>query len=146
MASDGADNGESVVSHAPMRRYLAAACAVVRAKVCGAHVMPRTAMQRPLPRPRRRRCGRASSRVASEVCLAVVGSALAPACCCGPHASCRGGVACRCPLHAAGMCLVAAGHPLDLIKVRLQTMTRYNSAFDCFKTTLREEGVRQRGL
>ena len=44
------------------------------------------------------------------------------------------------------MCLVAAGHPLDLIKVRLQTMTRYNSAFDCFKTTLREEGVRQRGL
>lgn len=40
------------------------------------------------------------------------------------------------------MCLVFAGHPLDLIKVRLQTMDRYNSAWDCFKTTMKEEGVR----
>ncbi|KAJ2376164.1 carnitine transporter, partial [Coemansia sp. RSA 2607] len=41
-----------------------------------------------------------------------------------------------------GMCLVAAGHPLDLLKVRMQTSTEYKSTLDCFRKTLAESGVR----
>ena len=48
-----------------------------------------------------------------------------------------------------GMCLVLAGHPFDLVKVRLQTMTvapggvaPYKGALDCATKTLRAEGVR----
>ncbi|KAJ2497210.1 carnitine transporter [Coemansia sp. RSA 1972] len=41
-----------------------------------------------------------------------------------------------------GMCLVAAGHPLDLLKVRMQTSTEYKSTLDCFRKTLAENGVR----
>ncbi|KAK9688496.1 carnitine transporter, partial [Basidiobolus ranarum] len=35
-----------------------------------------------------------------------------------------------------GICLVAAGHPLDLIKVRLQTSNTYSGIADCFKKTI----------
>ncbi|KAJ9088834.1 carnitine transporter, variant 2 [Entomophthora muscae] len=41
-----------------------------------------------------------------------------------------------------GMCLVMAGHPLDLIKVRLQTSTQYTGLVDCFKQTIAKDGVR----
>ncbi|KAJ2880882.1 carnitine transporter [Coemansia aciculifera] len=41
-----------------------------------------------------------------------------------------------------GMCLVAAGHPLDLLKVRMQTSTQYKSTMDCFRKTLAESGIR----
>eukprot|EP00164_Ancoracysta_twista_P000488 GFYU01000653.1.p1 GENE.GFYU01000653.1~~GFYU01000653.1.p1 ORF type:complete len:310 (+),score=108.34 GFYU01000653.1:30-932(+) len=48
-----------------------------------------------------------------------------------------------------GVCLVAAGHPLDTIKVRLQTMKvvpgqapQYAGALDCAKQTVAKEGVR----
>ncbi|XP_066526822.1 cAMP-dependent protein kinase type II-alpha regulatory subunit-like isoform X2 [Hoplias malabaricus] len=49
-----------------------------------------------------------------------------------------------------GVCLVFAGHPLDTIKVRLQTQPKpgpgqspfYAGTFDCFKKTLAKEGVR----
>ncbi|PIA15893.1 putative mitochondrial carnitine/acylcarnitine carrier protein [Coemansia reversa NRRL 1564] len=41
-----------------------------------------------------------------------------------------------------GMCLVAAGHPLDLLKVRMQTSSEYKSTFDCFRKTLAENGIR----
>ncbi|KAG4072012.1 hypothetical protein HA402_010949 [Bradysia odoriphaga] len=49
-----------------------------------------------------------------------------------------------------GVCLVIAGHPFDTIKVRLQTMPiptnglppMYTSAFDCFKKTFVNEGIR----
>jgi len=49
-----------------------------------------------------------------------------------------------------GMGLVIAGHPFDTIKVRLQTMPAvssgmtplYASAFDCFKKTFVNEGIR----
>jgi len=49
-----------------------------------------------------------------------------------------------------GICLVAAGQPLDTIKVRLQTMPAalpgqsplYSGAFDCAKKTVTKEGVR----
>jgi len=41
-----------------------------------------------------------------------------------------------------GMCLVAAGHPLDLIKVRLQTSTAYSSTFDCARQTIARDGLR----
>jgi len=37
-----------------------------------------------------------------------------------------------------GQCFV--GHPLDTIKVRLQTSSKYNGMVDCFKTTVKEEG------
>lgn len=39
-----------------------------------------------------------------------------------------------------GMCLVAVGHPLDTIKVRVQTQTIYKGTFDCFKQTCAKEG------
>lgn len=49
-----------------------------------------------------------------------------------------------------GVAQVFAGHPLDTLKVRLQTQnisrsgaaTRYHGAWGCFVLTLREEGVR----
>lgn len=41
-----------------------------------------------------------------------------------------------------GICLVAAGHPLDLIKVRLQTSTQYSGLIDCFKKTVAQDGFR----
>lgn len=47
------------------------------------------------------------------------------------------------------MCLVFAGHPLDLIKVRMQTMVvvegqppAYSSAVDCAKKTIAKDGFR----
>ena len=49
----------------------------------------------------------------------------------------------------AGMCLVVAGHPFDLIKTRLQTMVvkpgqtpPYTGALDAFRKTLAQEGVK----
>lgn len=47
-----------------------------------------------------------------------------------------------------GICLVASGHPLDTIKVRLQTMPKpgpgqeplYKGTFDCAKKTVAKEG------
>lgn len=47
-----------------------------------------------------------------------------------------------------GMCTVAAGHPLDTVKVRLQTMPKpkpgepplFKGALDCFMQTFRKEG------
>ncbi|KAI9292845.1 mitochondrial carrier [Neoconidiobolus thromboides FSU 785] len=41
-----------------------------------------------------------------------------------------------------GMCLVIAGHPLDLIKVRLQTSNQYTGLVDCFKQTVAKDGFR----
>ncbi|XP_072238263.1 mitochondrial carnitine/acylcarnitine carrier protein isoform X2 [Leuresthes tenuis] len=49
-----------------------------------------------------------------------------------------------------GVCLVFAGHPLDTIKVRLQTQSKpkpgetlaYAGTIDCFKKTLAKEGVK----
>jgi hypothetical protein len=47
-----------------------------------------------------------------------------------------------------GICLVFAGHPLDLIKVRMQTMTigadgvaPYSSTLDCARKTIQRDGV-----
>eukprot|EP01120_Amphizonella_sp_Union-15-10_P009696 TRINITY_DN3737_c0_g5_i1.p1 TRINITY_DN3737_c0_g5~~TRINITY_DN3737_c0_g5_i1.p1 ORF type:complete len:299 (-),score=35.67 TRINITY_DN3737_c0_g5_i1:44-940(-) len=49
---------------------------------------------------------------------------------------------------AGGMCLVLVGHPLDTIKVRIQTMTvtpglppPYTGVVDCALKTIRNEGV-----
>lgn len=39
------------------------------------------------------------------------------------------------------MCLVIVGHPLDLIKVKLQTGGQYNGIADVAVKTLRNEGV-----
>ncbi|KAK2585527.1 hypothetical protein KPH14_010169 [Odynerus spinipes] len=49
-----------------------------------------------------------------------------------------------------GICTVIAGHPLDTIKVRLQTMPLvgpnekplYTGTFDCAKKTITKEGIR----
>ena len=44
-----------------------------------------------------------------------------------------------------GICLVFSGHPLDLIKVRLQTQPKppiYRGMVDCFMQTVRGEGIR----
>ena len=48
---------------------------------------------------------------------------------------------------AGGACLVLVGHPLDTIKVRMQTMTvsagsapPYSSTLDCALKTVRGEG------
>ncbi|KAJ8953249.1 hypothetical protein NQ318_015830 [Aromia moschata] len=50
-----------------------------------------------------------------------------------------------------GICTVLVGHPLDTIKVRLQTMPipkvagespLYTGTLDCFKKTIKNEGVR----
>lgn len=45
-------------------------------------------------------------------------------------------------LCVAGACLVVVGHPLDLIKVKLQTGGQYKGIADVAKTTLKAEGVR----
>lgn len=42
---------------------------------------------------------------------------------------------------APGMCLVIVGHPLDLIKVKLQTGGQYKGVADAAAKTLRSEGV-----
>eukprot|EP00054_Salpingoeca_dolichothecata_P007802 m.44687 g.44687 ORF g.44687 m.44687 type:complete len:320 (-) comp17300_c0_seq2:28-987(-) len=47
--------------------------------------------------------------------------------------------------YASGVCLVLAGHPLDTLKVRLQTEGRngrFRGAFHCFTDTIKHEGVR----
>uniref|UniRef100_A0A7S4P8F1 Mitochondrial carnitine/acylcarnitine carrier protein n=1 Tax=Paramoeba aestuarina TaxID=180227 RepID=A0A7S4P8F1_9EUKA len=41
-----------------------------------------------------------------------------------------------------GTCLVAVGHPLDLIKVRLQTSTEYKGVVDCASKTIAKDGVK----
>lgn len=49
-----------------------------------------------------------------------------------------------------GVCLILAGHPMDTIKVRIQTMPtpkpgerpQYRGMMDCVAKTLRHEGVR----
>lgn len=42
----------------------------------------------------------------------------------------------------SGICLVTAGHPLDTIKVRLQTSTKvYNGTLDCIRKTFAAEGL-----
>lgn len=49
-----------------------------------------------------------------------------------------------------GVCLVFVGHPLDLIKVRLQTMPKpapgeaplYTGMADCARKTIAKDGVR----
>ncbi|XP_030062396.1 mitochondrial carnitine/acylcarnitine carrier protein [Microcaecilia unicolor] len=49
-----------------------------------------------------------------------------------------------------GVCLVFAGHPLDTIKVRMQTQPKpapgqlplYSGTFDCFRKTFVKEGIR----
>lgn len=51
---------------------------------------------------------------------------------------------------AGGICAVVSGHPLDTIKVRLQTMPvaqagqapMYTGTFDCARKTIQKEGVR----
>ncbi|XP_073795635.1 mitochondrial carnitine/acylcarnitine carrier protein isoform X4 [Danio rerio] len=42
-----------------------------------------------------------------------------------------------------GICLLLAGHPLDTIKVRLQTQdcAVYKGTFDCFRKTVSKEGI-----
>ncbi|KAL1020504.1 hypothetical protein UPYG_G00000940 [Umbra pygmaea] len=49
---------------------------------------------------------------------------------------------------AGGACLLLVGHPLDTIKVRLQTQSRvstqrvpYKGAYDCFSKTVSKEGL-----
>mmetsp|Transcript_19126 Transcript_19126/g.24121 ORF Transcript_19126/g.24121 Transcript_19126/m.24121 type:complete len:328 (+) Transcript_19126:137-1120(+) len=42
----------------------------------------------------------------------------------------------------AGMVSTVACHPLDTIRTRLQTTTLYAGAWECFKTMVRQEGVR----
>ncbi|KAJ8917937.1 hypothetical protein NQ315_002632, partial [Exocentrus adspersus] len=50
-----------------------------------------------------------------------------------------------------GICTVLVGHPLDTVKVRLQTMAApkiageaplYTGTFDCFQKTIKNEGVK----
>jgi len=41
-----------------------------------------------------------------------------------------------------GVCLVAVGHPFDLIKVRLQTSSVYSGISDCVRKTVRKDGFR----
>lgn len=38
------------------------------------------------------------------------------------------------------MCLVFVGHPLDTVKVRLQTSNEYSGMMDCFKKTIAKDG------
>ncbi|KAJ1731668.1 carnitine transporter [Coemansia biformis] len=72
--------------------------------------------------------------VASGSQVPVVSEAQAPAATSGLKSFLSGGF--------GGMCLVAAGHPLDLLKVRMQTSTQYKSTLDCFRKTLAENGIR----
>jgi len=41
-----------------------------------------------------------------------------------------------------GMALVAAGHPFDLIKVRLQTSNQYSGIMDVVRQTMKSDGLR----
>ncbi|PVU94092.1 hypothetical protein BB561_002786 [Smittium simulii] len=41
-----------------------------------------------------------------------------------------------------GMCLVAAGHPFDLVKVRIQTSNEYKGAWDCLSRTFAKDGIK----
>jgi len=41
-----------------------------------------------------------------------------------------------------GMCLVMAGHPFDLIKVRLQTSDQYTGIRECVTKTVGQDGIR----
>ena len=43
---------------------------------------------------------------------------------------------------AGGMSLVVVGHPLDTVKVKLQTSNAYKGTFDCIKKTTAEGGVK----
>ena len=103
-------------------------------------------------------CGKALPRAVSEVGCLHCGRR-PPAPCVLPAVPVVVHPAC-CP---AGMCLVAAGYPLDLVKVRmihaastpcwltliraraqvrLQATSKYKGMVDCFITTVKEEGVR----
>ncbi|KAI9325437.1 mitochondrial carrier domain-containing protein [Zopfochytrium polystomum] len=42
---------------------------------------------------------------------------------------------------AAGVATVLAGHPFDTLKVRLQTSNQYSGIVDCFKQTVRKDGI-----
>jgi Mitochondrial carrier protein len=42
-----------------------------------------------------------------------------------------------------GLCLVVVGHPLDLIKVKLQTGNEHKGIMDVATKTLKAEGVRK---
>jgi len=41
-----------------------------------------------------------------------------------------------------GMALVSAGHPFDLIKVRLQTSNQYSGIMDCVRQTMAKDGIK----
>eukprot|EP00659_Diplonema_papillatum_P019089 gene19089-29384_t len=41
-----------------------------------------------------------------------------------------------------GMCLVFTGHPLDTVKVKLQTGTQYKGTFDCLSKTIATDGFK----
>jgi len=41
-----------------------------------------------------------------------------------------------------GMCLVFAGHPFDLIKVRIQTSNQYKGVMDCVRQTIAKDGAK----
>jgi len=41
-----------------------------------------------------------------------------------------------------GMCLVAVGHPFDLVKVRLQTSSVYKGAMDCTRQIVAKDGFK----
>ncbi|GBG34310.1 Mitochondrial carnitine/acylcarnitine carrier protein [Hondaea fermentalgiana] len=41
-----------------------------------------------------------------------------------------------------GVCLVAVGHPLDTIKVKMQTSNEYSSMADCFRKIVAKDGPR----
>ena len=43
---------------------------------------------------------------------------------------------------AGGMCLVFVGHPLDTVKVKLQTSREFSGTMDCIKSILAKDGVR----
>eukprot|EP01064_Diplonema_japonicum_P028004 TRINITY_DN4210_c0_g1_i1.p1 TRINITY_DN4210_c0_g1~~TRINITY_DN4210_c0_g1_i1.p1 ORF type:complete len:296 (+),score=63.21 TRINITY_DN4210_c0_g1_i1:48-935(+) len=43
---------------------------------------------------------------------------------------------------AGGVCLVAVGHPLDTVKVKLQTSTEFSGTADCIKKTVAKDGFK----
>jgi len=40
-----------------------------------------------------------------------------------------------------GVCLVLVGHPMDLVKVKLQTSSQYSGMIDCVRKILKDEGI-----
>eukprot|EP01063_Lacrimia_lanifica_P033810 TRINITY_DN612_c1_g5_i1.p1 TRINITY_DN612_c1_g5~~TRINITY_DN612_c1_g5_i1.p1 ORF type:complete len:318 (+),score=142.08 TRINITY_DN612_c1_g5_i1:52-954(+) len=42
---------------------------------------------------------------------------------------------------AGGMCLVFVGHPLDTVKVKLQTTDLYKGTWDCIQKTVKKDGL-----